>query len=65
MKCLAICESSRRGDLMKCLIECSLSHQFVERDSILGQGAYLIGLITWSYNYRWCIHLGFCFTLMD
>ena len=32
--------------MMKCLIECSLSHQFVERDSILGQGAYLIGLIT-------------------
>ena len=30
----------------KLLIECSLSHQFVERDSILGQGAYLIGLIT-------------------
>ena len=30
----------------KLLIKCSLSHQFVERDSILGQGAYLIGLIT-------------------
>ena len=41
---------------MKCLIECSLSHQFVETDSILGQGAYLIGLITWGYNYSWVLH---------
>ena len=49
---------------MKCLIECSLSHQFVERDSILGQGAYLIGLITYGYNCKWCLYLGFCFTLI-
>jgi hypothetical protein len=43
---------------MKCLIECSLSHQFVERDSILGQGAYLIGLITYGYNYRCVLYCG-------
>ena len=49
---------------MKCLIECSLSHQSIEPIQAQMTDTYTVGLVAQCYINRWLFHCDCFFTLI-